>query len=176
MCQEGDVFRYHLANSAAFISILGLFRLRNLLFYQRPESLYSLNLKQLQENLGDAPREKALEIAAHVLHMLATEVPSAKQQSFAAHNLADLSLVSFSDLPVSLANAFEEPVKASLGGGFLKPSISALHQYWSQIHTGYGFKEQCGEFLLGTFEVPEGILHKKSLEDLEKWVKANGGG
>jgi len=136
----------------------------------------SLNLKQLQENLGDAPREKALEIAAHVLHMLATEVPSAKQQSFAAHNLADLSLVSFSDLPVSLANAFEEPVKASLGGGSLKPSISALHQYWSQIHTGYGFKEQCGEFLLGTFEVPEGILHKKSLEDLEKWVKANGGG
>jgi len=39
ICQEGDVFRYHLANSAAFISILGLFRLRNLLFYQRPESL-----------------------------------------------------------------------------------------------------------------------------------------
>jgi len=38
ICQEGDVFRYHLANSAAFISILGLFRLRNLLFYQRPTS------------------------------------------------------------------------------------------------------------------------------------------
>jgi len=136
----------------------------------------SLNLKQLQENLGDAPRKKALEIAAHVLHMLATEVPSAKQQSFAAHNLADLSLIAFSDLPVSLANAFEEPVKASSGGGFLKPSISALHKYWNQIHTGYGLKEQCGEFLLGTFEIPEGILHKKSLEDLKKWVKANGGG
>jgi len=136
----------------------------------------SLNLKQLQDNLGGAPREKALELAVHVLHMLATEVPSAKQQSFAAHNLADLSLVSFSDLPVSLANAFEEPVKASSSGGFLKPSISALHKYWSQIHTGYGLKEQCGEFLLGTFEVPKGIIHKTSLEDLEKWVKAEGGG
>ena len=44
ICQEGDVFRYHLANSAAFISILGLFRLRNLLFYQRPESLYGYAL------------------------------------------------------------------------------------------------------------------------------------
>lgn len=135
----------------------------------------SLNLKQLQENLGNAPREKALEIAAHVLHMLATEVPSAKQQSFAAHNLADLSMVSFSDLPVSLANAFEEPVKASSGGGFLRPSISALHKYWNQIHTGYGLEEQCGEFLLGAFDVPEGIIQKNSLKDLEKWVKANGG-
>ncbi len=136
----------------------------------------SLNLKQLQENLGGAPREKALEIAAHVLHMLATEVPSGKQQSFAAHNLADLSMVSFSDLPVSLANAFEAPVKASSGGGFLKPSISALHKYWSQVHTGYGIEELCGEFLIGTFEAPEGIIQKTNLEDLETWVKANGGG
>ncbi len=135
----------------------------------------SLNLKQLQENLGDAPREKTLEIAAHVLHMLATEVPSAKQQSFAAHNLADLSLVSFSDLPVSLANAFEEPVKVSSGGGLLKPSISALHKYWNQVHTGYGLEEKSGEFLLGTVDVPKGIIQKNSLEDLEKWVKANGG-
>lgn len=135
----------------------------------------SLNLKQLQENLGDAPREKALEIAAHLLHMLATEVPSAKQQSFGAHNLADLSMVSFSDLPVSLANAFEEPVKASSGGGFLRPSISAFHKYWNQIHTGYGLEEQCSEFLLGAFDVPEGIIQKNSLKDLEKWVKANGG-
>ena len=86
-------------------------------------------------------------------------------------------MVSFSDLPVSLANAFEEPVKVSMGGGFLKPSISAFHKYWNQVHTGYGLKEQCGEFLLGTFDVPDEIVQKKnSLEDLEKWVKANGGG
>jgi len=45
-------------------------------------------------------------------------VPSAKQQSFAAHNLADLAMVSFSDIPVSLANAFEEPVKALRAGDF----------------------------------------------------------
>lgn len=144
----------------------------------------SLNMKQLQVNLGLIPnietqetpksRKKALKIASHVLHMLATEVPSAKQQSFAAHNLADLAMVSFSDLPVSLANAFEEPVKASSGGGFLKPSISAFHEYWSRVHTGYGLDEQCGEFMLGTFEVPKGINHENSLEDLKAWVKANG--
>lgn len=85
----------------------------------------SLNLKQLQVNMGLIDdmqsdetlesREKALEIAKHVLHMLATIVPSAKQQSFAAHNLADYALVSFSDIPVSLANAFEKPVKSKEG-------------------------------------------------------------
>ncbi len=132
----------------------------------------SLNVKQLQENLGNATREKALEIAAHLLHMLATVVPSAKQQSFAAHNLADLALVTFSDIPVSLANAFEEPVRAR--GGFRKPSIEALHRYWQEVHAGYGLDEHCGEFALGTIEVPTGIVRKATLDDLKAWICGNG--
>lgn len=134
----------------------------------------SLNLKQLQENLGNAPREKTLEVAAHLLHMLATVVPSAKQQTFAAHNLADLALVSFSDIPVSLANAFEEPVCAK--GGYRKPSIDALHSYWQQVHSGYGLAERCGEFALGQNEAPSGIARKGSLDELKTWVKNNGEG
>ena len=134
----------------------------------------SMNVRQLQENLGNAPREKALEIAAHLLHMLATIVPSAKQQSFAAHNLADLVLVSFSDIPVSLANAFEEPVRAR--GGFRKPSIEALHRYWQEVHAGYGLDEHCGEFALGKIDVPTGIVRKETLADLKAWICSNGEG
>lgn len=134
----------------------------------------SLNIGQLQENLGNAPREKAMEIAAHLLHMLATVVPSAKQQTFAAHNLADLALVSFSDIPVSLANAFEEPVRAK--GGFRKPSIDALHSYWQQVHSGYGLNERCGAFLLGQAEVPSDVTRKATLDDLKEWVRRNGEG
>ncbi|HED00835.1 MAG TPA: type I-E CRISPR-associated protein Cas7/Cse4/CasC [Proteobacteria bacterium] len=136
----------------------------------------SLDLGLLQENLGNASRAKALEIAAHVLHMLATEVPSAKQQSFAAHNLADLAMVSFSDIPVSLANAFEEPVKAAPGGGFLKPSIKEFHNYWQSVHSGYGLDEYCAEFTLGTVEAPSGVKSVKSLEELKTWVRENGEG
>lgn len=136
----------------------------------------SLNLKQLQENIGNASREKALEIAAHLLHMLATVVPSAKQQTFAAHNLADLALVSFSDLPVSLANAFEKPVRPYNGSGFREPSIRALHAYWEQVHKGYGLNERCGEFLLGDGEISEGIAVKETLDKLKTWVRANGEG
>lgn len=136
----------------------------------------SLNLGQLQENLGNAPREKALEIASHLLHMLATVVPSAKQQTFAAHNLADLVLVSFSDIPVSLANAFEKPIRGYNGSGFKEPSINALHSYWEQVHTGYGLNEQCGEFILGKTGVPTGITAKTTLDDLKMWVRSNGEG
>lgn len=134
----------------------------------------SLNIAQLQENLGNASREKVLEIASHVLHMLTTEVPSAKQQSFAAHNLADLAMVSFSDIPVSLANAFEEPVKKLPDGGFLKPSIEAFHKYWENIHNGYGLKENCSEFILGSFTPPNGLKKANNLEVLITWVKNDG--
>jgi CRISPR system Cascade subunit CasC len=146
----------------------------------------SLNLKQLQVNLGLIPdmaakgtpetRNRALEIASHVLQMLATVVPSAKQQSFAAHNLADLALVSFSDLPVSLANAFEQPVQQRNGSGYRGPSIAALHDYWQKVHNGYGLAERCGQFSLSDSAVPEGIVTKQSLENLKAWVRNNGEG
>ena len=144
----------------------------------------SLNLKQLQVNLGLLPdmkseetpesRAKALDIAAHVLHMLATEVPSAKQQSFAAHNLADLALVSFSSQPVSLANAFEEPIKPARNGGFREPSMHALNEYWNKVHKGYGLQERCAEFSLEQRELPDEIESKPSLPELEGWVRDNG--
>lgn len=145
----------------------------------------SLNLKQLQVNLGLIPdmqseetpdsRKKALDIAAHVLHMLATEVPSAKQQSFAAHNLADLAMVSFSDIPVSLANAFETPVKmVDNGGGFLKPSVDSLHKYWEGVHKGYGLDEDCSEFALGSITQPEGVRKADNLNVLKEWIKRDG--
>jgi CRISPR system Cascade subunit CasC len=142
----------------------------------------SLNLKQLQVNLGLIPdikseetaesRKQALDIARHVLHMLATVVPSAKQQSFAAHNLADFAIVSFADQPISLANAFEEPIKHK--DGFLKPSIQGLATYWDRINQAYGLDEKAK-----AFAVEDGIkLGKndalKSLKELEDWVAGDG--
>jgi CRISPR system Cascade subunit CasC len=134
----------------------------------------SLNVQQLQKNLGDASRSKALEIAAHVLHMLATEVPSAKQQSFAAHNLADQALVSFSDQPVSLANAFEQPVQANRKGGFRSGSVKALNDHWKRVHDGFALNERCAVFALEPIDLPGGIYAKQSLPELEGWVRNDG--
>jgi len=143
----------------------------------------SLNLKQLQVNLGLLPemqaeetadsRKAALEIAKHVLHMMATVVPSAKQQSFAAHNLADYALVTFSDMPVSLANAFEEPVKSK--DGFLASSIEKLNDYWNAVHQGYDLDEQVGLFQLGSHDALNDTEPFDSLSNLEAWIEANAG-
>nr|WP_297354490.1 type I-E CRISPR-associated protein Cas7/Cse4/CasC [uncultured Caldimonas sp.] len=128
----------------------------------------SVNLRQLQDNLGGASRGRALEVAAHALHLMATVVPSAKQQSFAAHNPADFAMVSLADQPISLANAFENPVKNS--GGFLRPSVNELLGYWEKVHRGYGLDETAAAFdMSGSSEATE-IAHKATLPDLEKWL------
>lgn len=144
----------------------------------------SLNLKQLQVNLGLLPdmksaettesRKRALEVARHVFHMLATVVPSAKQQSFAAHNPADFAIVSFADQPISLANAFEQPIKPAREGGFLHPSTQRLGDYWTRVNRAYDLSENARAFAIG-----EGMkLGDKpafdSLRKIEAWIESDG--
>ncbi len=133
----------------------------------------SINLGQLQTNLGDASRERALEIASHLVYMMSTIVPTAKQQSTAAHNLADMAMVSFSDIPISLANAFENPVIAK-DKGFLKPSIDNLLEYWHKTHKGYALDEQVSAFSLHELPIIDGLSSAGSLPDLKQWVGNDG--
>lgn len=144
----------------------------------------SLNLKQLQVNLGLLPgmkaaetaasRARALEIAAHVVHLLATVVPSAKQQSFAAHNLADFAMVSFADQPVSLVNAFERPVPQKRGTGFLEPSIDTLCGYRRKFSEAYGLVDNTAVFSVGKGCDGSGIKAFTKLNDLKDWIKRGG--
>ena len=134
----------------------------------------SLNIGQLQKNLGDVSREDALKIGSHLLHMLSTIVPSAKRQSMPADNLADFTLCILSDIPVSLANAFESPVKSTNGSGFLQPSIETLTKYWSTVHAGYGLDEQAASFTLADINPPKDIVQKASLSDVKKWIETDG--
>lgn len=145
----------------------------------------SLNLKQLQVNLGlladmKSPetvesRQRALDVARHVFHLLATVVPSAKQQSFAAHNLADFAIASFADQPISLANAFEQPVKHDYKvAGFLKPSIGTMANYWARMNRAYGLDEQAQAFAVEEGVELDGKPALDSLKAMEDWI-ANGG-
>lgn len=145
----------------------------------------SLNLKQLQVNLGlladmksqetAESRQRALDIARHVFHLLATVVPSAKQQSFAAHNLADFAIASFADQPISLANAFEQPVNRDYKvAGFLKPSIDTLDHYWARMNRAYALDEQAQAFAVEEGVEFGGKPALDSLKAMEEWI-ANGG-
>ena len=134
----------------------------------------SLNIRQLQENLGDIDRKQALEIASHVLHLLATVVPSAKQNAFAAFNLADFTLVSFSDQPISLANAFENPVKAG-SDGLLIPSINAFENYHKAIYNAYGLKDDPQACFSTKDCKMENVTNKgNDFSALKEWLKNDG--
>lgn len=133
----------------------------------------SLNLSLLQKNMG-VDRVGALTIARHFLHLLATSIPSAKQNSFAAFNLADFACVSLSDMPISLANAFEEPVARGKAGGFRKPSIKAFCDYKQKTDEVYELQDA-----VSFFSTEDTILQDKrvkSLAELEQWLENDGQG
>ena len=153
----------------------------------------SLNLKQLQVNLGlisdmkseetDESRQKVLDVAKHIFHLFTTVVPSAKQQSFAAHNLADFALVSFSDQPISLANAFEKPVEAARNSGYLRPSVHTLIAYWHKIKKAYGIDEWAAAFFLDDTVVesaskdgswPPILRPFSEASKMKTWIAGNG--
>lgn len=145
----------------------------------------SLNLKQLQVNLGlisdmtsaETPesRQRALEIAKHVCHLFSTVVPSAKQQSFAAYNLADFALVSFSDIPISLVNAFEKPIKPKRDEGYLEPSIKALATYWKTLNTFHNLEEDAVVAVASpSFDCPAGLKQLATLPAVEAWIAGDG--
>lgn len=131
----------------------------------------SLNLSLLQKNLG-VDRTRALEIAKHFLHLLATTVPSAKQNSFAAFNPTDFALVSLSDMPISLANAFEEPVSRGKTGGFRKPSINAFCDYKNRIYDGYSLQDATAFFSIEDCALTDQRM--KTLAELKQWLENDG--
>jgi len=132
----------------------------------------SLNLSLLQKNLG-VDRAGALNVAGHLLHLLATTIPSAKQNSFGAFNPTDFACVSLSDMPISLANAFEEPVARGKNGGFRKPSIEAFCSYKKRTDEIYDFNDSAGFFSSEDCSLsPDQRM--KTLTELEQWLQNDG--
>ncbi|MCE1190381.1 MAG: type I-E CRISPR-associated protein Cas7/Cse4/CasC [Ignavibacteria bacterium] len=68
-----------------------------------------------------------------------TAMPTGKQNSFAAHNPPSLgfALIRESNMPWSLANAFEKPVRPSEKKGLVASSIEAMSSYWDSLSTVY---------------------------------------
>ncbi len=130
----------------------------------------SINLRQLQKNLGNTDRSFVLSVAAHVVHLMATVVPSAKQNSFGAYNLADFVMVNLGHQPISLANAFESPIN-SKKEGYLGASIQALESYWNDVSKGYGLEDQMASFSLNQKSKSSRF---QAIQELENWLRADG--
>lgn len=93
----------------------------------------SVNLRDLVDNLGDAAT--AIELTSAFLSAFITAMPQAKKNSTAPFTVPDLAYIAVrGDRPVSLASAFEVPIRATLDSGYADPSRRQLADYAGRIY------------------------------------------
>lgn len=95
----------------------------------------------LVKNLQGDTATAALTVRA-LIQAAIFAIPSGKQNSFAAHNLPDLTLVEVRPQQIALAyhNAFVKPVRAQRDTSLVEASANALAQYIPQINAMYDLK------------------------------------
>ena len=129
-----------------------------------------VDTKQLIKNLGS--EEDAPNIAHAFAEGFVKAIPSGHQNSFAAHSLpAAVIAVVRSGQPVSLVDAFEDPIRPSNGLSLLAKSLKALDFHWQDLHDMYGAQSVSYVGIVtrnGLQEHIEALKHKKiaSLEVL----------
>jgi len=114
---------------------------------------YSLvDMEQLKKNLLGKPAKDATsqeikeaeELALKTLEAFSrasvTAIPTGKQTSFAAQNPPDaiFAVVRDKAAPVSLVNAFAEPVRPTNEKGLMQASVEAMNSYWGKLTQVYG--------------------------------------
>lgn len=98
-----------------------------------------VNLDQLQSNLGDDAGLTQRGLMAF-LRASVHAIPTGKQNTFAAHNLPSfVGITVRTGQPVSLANAFEVPIRAGDHiGGLAAASVAKLQKHCQRLNQAYG--------------------------------------
>ena len=93
----------------------------------------SVNVRDLSHNLG-SDAASAIDLTAAFLDAFITSLPGAKKNSTAPFSVPDLVYVAVrEDRPISLAAAFEQPIKMAANGGYAIPSRDFLDSYTGNI-------------------------------------------
>lgn len=100
-----------------------------------------VDMHQLRKNL-DGDGDLAAQVLQDFVRAWVEAIPSGKQNSMAAHNPPSfvMAVVRSRGAPWSLANAFENPVRAGQGGhgSLVVQSIQRLDDYWGKLNRAYG--------------------------------------
>lgn len=106
--------------------------------------------EQLAKNLG-GDVDLALRTLEGFVQASIDAVPSGKQNSSAAYNPPSLALLVArrGGMAWNLANAFEQPVKATPAGGYVAPSLLALDRYYGALRDAYGGATVAGAAWIG---------------------------
>jgi CRISPR system Cascade subunit CasC len=124
----------------------------------------------LVKNLG-GDREIAQKAVLALVEAAALAQPSGKQNTFAAFNLPDLILVEVCEknLPVSYANAFIKPARASGERSVMDDSAAKLAEYLGRVSEKFNLDSRRAYLTLSSYELPDSQA-KASLAELKQWV------
>ena len=103
----------------------------------------SINVDLLAKNTGKS-LEEVQPLVDLIVRCFAQVTPSAKQKTFAAHNLAEFVMVTQADQPLSLANAFRTPV--SNNGLVMQNSIAQLVSHYDILVEGFDLVSKAKAF------------------------------
>ncbi|HWQ11341.1 MAG TPA: type I-E CRISPR-associated protein Cas7/Cse4/CasC [Roseiflexaceae bacterium] len=134
---------------------------------------FSIHWENLVKNLqGDAA--VAARAVRALAHAAMVAIPSGKQNSFAAHNLPDLALIEVrrQNIPLSYANAFIKPVRATAQQSLVEASAAALQKYIPQINAMYGLAADRTFLSTVPFELAE-ARRAAALDELLEWLPLN---
>ncbi len=123
----------------------------------------SINLDLLAQN-SKKTKEELTDIVNTVVRCFAQVTPSAKQKTFAAHNHADFVMVTQSNQPLSLANAFRRAIPNS--GDVMEESIESLVKHYEKLVTGYELDSQAVAFDMTDTAKNEQIKTVNKLSDI----------
>ncbi len=131
-----------------------------------------LDWDQLASNLGQDLALARRTVEAFLRAALQA-MPTGKQNAFAAQNPPSFALaVSRNDgMSWSLANAFEQPVRADRDGGLIAPSIKRFDAYWERLQQSYGHDGVKPVALL-LEDLPLQALAVALVPNVDSWVQA----
>jgi CRISPR system Cascade subunit CasC len=125
----------------------------------------------LVKNLGDDV-QMARKVALKLLEAALLVQPTGKQNPFAHHQLPDFALVEVrqKNLPVSYANAFLKPARASDDISLMEASINQLADYVGRVSKTYNLSDQRAFLAVPeNCAIPE-ATRQPSLDDFMKWL------
>jgi len=125
----------------------------------------------LVNNLG-GDKEIAGKAVLALLEAAATAQPTGKQNTFAAQNLPDLILVEVSqkNIPVSYANAFMKPARATGDQSLMDASVGKMADYAERIGKTYNLQNERAFTATQEYDLPGAKAHD-SLPDLQNWLQ-----
>jgi CRISPR system Cascade subunit CasC len=123
----------------------------------------TLDTVQLQKNLGSGVQ--ADEIAQAFAEAFIKAIPTGHQNGFAAHSLPTVVMVVVrKGQPISLVDAFENPVAPRSGKSLLENAITKLDSHWSDLSKMYGEKSVVFKGIVTREQLAQQLVNLKDCE------------